>query len=235
VAGVVGGAGAAGRAGGGSVPPPSSPAPSPSSNGGPKQPSPPSSGSANGSMPVTSGSSSGAGGSGSQSPRDSAPSSAGNGTTSTTSSPGRSVISSVGGDSLAGSGFESERPASGFAPTSVPVGPRSGTQGRVGAAPASNRTTAPVDQAATSSESSDGPEIPSGSSPVSEVQSVNSAFTEKSRPAPGERLSTGARRTQKTFSSAADRLRGVRRQWGGVPSDAAPHTPPPRMPIDHGE
>ena len=133
-------------------------------------------------------------------------------------------------------GLKSERPASGFAPSSIPVGMRSGSQARVGTVPANNGTTAPDDQGATSSESSGGSsEIPSGGSPVSEVQSVSSASTGNSRPAPGERLASGARRTQRTFSSAADRLRGVRRQWGGLPSDAAPHTPPPRMPIDHGE
>jgi len=236
VASVGGGVGAAGRAGGGSVPPPSSPPLSPFSNGGPKQPSPPSSGSGNGSIPVTSGSSSANGGSGYQSPSNGAPSSESNGMTHATTSPARSALSSVGGDSLAGSGFESERPASGFAPSSIPVGMRAGRQARVGTVPANNGAPAPDDQGATSSEPSGGSsEIPSGGSPVSEVQSVSSASTRNSGPAPGERLASGARRTQRTFSSAADRLRGVRRQWGGLPSDAAPHTPPPRMPIDHGE
>lgn len=235
VAGVGGGVGAAGRAGGGSVPPPSSPPPSPSSNGGPKQPSPPSSGSGHGSIPVTSGSSSTNGGSGSQSPSNGTPSSGSNGTSSTTPPPARSALSSVGGDSLAGSGFESERPASGFTPSSIPAGVRSGNQARAGTVPANNGGTASDDQGATSSESSGGSsEIPSGAGPVSEVQSVNSASTGKS-PAPGESLASGARRTQRTFSRAADRLKDVRRQWGGLPSDAAPHTPPPRMPIDHGE
>jgi type IV secretion system protein TrbL len=236
VASVGGGVGAAGRSGGGSVPPPSSPPPSPSSNGGPKQPSPPSSGSSDGSIPVTSGSSSANGGSGYQSPSNSAPSSGSNGTTHATMSPARAALSSVGGDSLAGSGFESERPASGFAPSSIPVGMPAGRQARAGSVPANNVTTAPGDQGASSSELSGGSsEISSGGSPVSEVQSVSSASTRNSRPAPEERLASGARRTQRTFSSAADRLRGVRRQWGGLPSDAAPHTPPPRMPIDHGE
>jgi len=235
VAGVGGGVGAAGKAGGGSVPPPSSPPPSPSSNGGPKQPSPPGSGSGNGSIPVTSGSSSTSGGSGNQSPSNGTQSSGSNGTSSTTSPPARSALSSVGGDNLAGSGFESERPASGFTPSSIPSGLRSGNQARAGTVPANNGGTASDDQGVTSSESSGGSsEIPSGASPASEVQSVNSASTSKS-PAPGESLASGARRTQRTFSSAADRLKGVRRQWGGLPSDAAPHTPPPRMPIDHSE
>ena len=239
VAGVGSGVGAAGRAGGGSVPPPSSPPPSPSSNGGPKQPSPPSSGSGNGSIPAPSLTSSANGGGGYQSPSHGSPSSSGsNGTASAPSSPARSALSSVGGDSLAGSGFESERPASGFAPSSIPVGVRSASRARVGSAstPANNGGTAPGEQTASSSDLSGGSsEVPAGGSPVSEIQSVGSASTGSSRSTPRQSLTSGARRTQRTFSNAADRLRGVRRQWGGLPSDAAPHTPPPRMPIDHGE
>ena len=235
-AGVGGGVGAAGRAGGGSVPPPSSPSPGPSSNGGPRQPSPPSGWSANGSIPVSSGSGSSNGGGGHQSASNGAASSSSNGTSHSASPPVRSALSSVGGDSLAGSGFEGERPASGFTPTSVPAGTRAVSQTRVGAIPANTRVNAPSDQGSIPSDtSSTGSEAPSGSSPVSDVQSVGSASSGNSRLAPGARFASGARRTQKTFSTAADRLRGVRRQWGGLPSDAAPHTPPPRMPIDHGE
>ena len=235
-AGVGSGVGAAGKAGGGSVPPPSSPSPGPSSNGGPRQPSPPSGGSANGSIPVSSGSGSSNGGGGHQSASNGAASSSSNGTSHPASPPVRSALSSVGGDSLAGSGFEGERPASGFTPTSVPAGTRAVSQTRVGATPATTRVNAPSDQGSIPSDtSSTGSEAPSGSSPVSDVQSVGSASSGNSRPTPGGGRASGARRTQKTFSSAADRLRGVRRQWGGLPSDAAPHTPPPRMPIDHGE
>ncbi|MBV8907072.1 MAG: P-type conjugative transfer protein TrbL, partial [Acidobacteriia bacterium] len=231
----VAGVGAAGRAGGGSVPPPSSP-PAPSSNGGPKQPSPPSGGSSNGSIPVSGGNGTTNGGGGYQSPSSSPPSSGSNGTTHSSTSPVRSSLSSVGGDSLAGSGFEGERTASGFAPSSIPVGTRSASRARVGAVPSNGRPDAAADQAAISSESSgSGSEIPSGGSPVSDVQSVGPASTGNPRSTPGERFASGARRTQRTFSSAADHLRGVRRQWGGLPNDAAPHTPPPRMPIDHGE
>ena len=235
-AGVGGGVGAAGRAGGGSVPPPSSPSPGPSSNGGPRQPSPPSSGSSNGSIAVSSGSGSSNGSGGHQPASNGASSSAGSGTSHSASPPVRSALSSVGGDSLTGSGFEGERPASGFTPTSVPAGIRAPSQARIGAAPANTRVNGPSDPGSISAEpSSGGSEMPSGGSPASEVQSVGSASSGNSRPMSSGRLASGARRTQKTFSSAADRLRGVRRQWGGLPSDAAPHTPPPRMPIDHGE
>jgi type IV secretion system protein TrbL len=230
VAGVVGSAGSVGRAGGGAVPPPSSP-PAPSSNRGPRQPSPPGSGSANVSLPVSSGN-----GSAAQSSSSAVPSSAGSATTHSTSSPVRSALSSMGGDSLAGSGFEGERPASGFAPTSVPVGPRWATQTRVEVARTNSRTNASGDQGAIPSGSSgSGSEIPSSGSPASEVQSVGSAPSRSSRPASREKFASRAQRTERTFSGAADRLKGVRRQWGGLPSDAAPHTQPPRMPIDHNE
>ena len=234
-AGVGSGVGAAGRGGSGSVPPPSSPSPGPSSNGGPRQPSPPSGGSSNGSIPVSSGNGFSNGSGGHQTASDGRPSSGSNGTSDSASPLVRSALSSVGGDGLAGSGFEGERPASGFTPSSVSVGTRSAGQVRVGGARSNTSVNAASEPGTISSEPSSGSEMPSGSSPVSEIQSVGSASSQNSRPTSADRLASGARRTQRTFSSAADRLRGVRRQWGGLPSDAAPHTPPPRMPIDHGE
>jgi type IV secretion system protein TrbL len=110
----------------------------------------------------------------------------------------RSSLSSIGGDSLSGSGFESESPASGFTRTSIPVG--AGT------------VVAP--------ESSGSP--PRDDSPLP-------AGTQT------EGFSSGARRTQILFSGTVDRLRNGRRRLGGLPSDGAPHTSPPRMPIDHEE
>jgi type IV secretion system protein TrbL len=104
-----------------------------------------------------------------------------------------SILSSVGGEGLAGSGFEGERPAAGFTPLSVPIDPGSAGE--------------------------------SGSSPAPEAQPT----------ARGQGFPSGARGTQRVFSGAAERLRGTRRRLGGMPSDAAPHTPPPRMPIDHSE
>jgi type IV secretion system protein TrbL len=211
----VGGAGSAGRAAGGSVPPPSSP-PTPFSSQGPRQPSPPSGGSHSSGSAV--------------------PGSVGGATTQSTSSLVRSTLSSVGGDNLVGSGFEAERPAAGFTPASAPVGPRSASQSRVEGARANGPRDAANDQGATSSESlGRSSEIVSGGSAASEVQSVGSDSSGNSRPTPRERFTSRARRTQSTFSGAADRLKGVRRQWAGLPSDAAPHTQPPRMPIDHNE
>jgi hypothetical protein len=203
--------GPAGRAGGGSVPPPSSP-PTPSSNRGPRQPNPPGNGFADG---VSSAHSASKG----------IPSSGGNGTTHSTSSPVQSALSFVGGDSLAGSGFEAERVASGFTPTSVPVRPSSAGQTRDGAAPTDGRKDEPGAQGAIATQSlGTSSESLAGVGSTSEVQSVGSASSGHPRTTARERLTSGARRTERTFSGAADRLRGVRRQWRGLPSDAAPHT-----------
>jgi type IV secretion system protein TrbL len=220
----VGSTGPAGRAGGDAVPPPSIP-PAPSSNrGGPRQPNPPGGGSVNGALSMSSGNSSAV-----RSSSSAVPSSAGSATAHATSAPVRSALSSVGGDSLAGSGFESERPASGFAPSSAPVEPRSTSPARVEAPRTSGHTE-------TSGESSGtGSAVLSSGSPASEVQSVGSAPSGSSQPTSRKKFASRAQRTQRTFSGAADRLKGVRRQWGGLPSDAAPHTQPPRMPIDHNE
>ena len=209
----VGSTGSVGRAGGGSVPPPSSP-PAPFSSRGPRQPSPPSGGSHSSSSAV--------------------PGSVGSATKPSTSSLARSALSSVGGDNLASSGFEAERPSAGFTPASAPVGPGSASQSRVEGSRVNGRADASSDQGATSSLGSSS-EIVSGGSAVSEVQSVGSDSSGKSLPTLREGFTSRARRTQSTFSVAANRLKGVRRQWGGLPSDAAPHTQPPRMPIDNNE
>jgi type IV secretion system protein TrbL len=218
----VGSGGPAGRTGGGTVPPPSIP-PAPSSNrGGPRQPNPPGSGSANSALPMSTGN-----GSAARSSSSAVPSSVGSATAHATSASVRSVLLSVGGDSLAGSGFESERPASGFAPISASVGPRSASPARVEVPRTSARTEASGESSGNSSE------VSSGGSAASEVQSVGSAAGPG--PSSREKFASRAQRTQRAFSGAADRLKGVRRQWGRLPSDAAPHSQPPRMPIDHNE
>jgi hypothetical protein len=150
--------------------------------------------------------------------------SAGSSTAPATSEPVQSALSSVGGDSLAGSGFESERPASGFAPVSAPVGPPSASLARVGASGTDASSESPGSN----------PDASSGSSVTSEVQSAWSVPSGSS-PSSREKFASRAQRTHRTLFGAADRLKGVRRQWGGLPSDAAPHTQPPRMPIDHNE
>jgi hypothetical protein len=218
------------------VPPPPSPSPGPSSGGRPRQPSPPSNGSATAPAPSISQASvsNGAG-----SVHLSSTGSSNSGTTRSPagpeSSPQRSVLASVGGDTLAGSGFEGERPAAGFVAHSDSAPTRSaGSVFAPPASPASNPENPPPTDTAGGTD----PAVGVGPSAVSDVQSVSSSPNSKhggAGPPVGERVASTARRTQRVFSGAADRLRGTRQQFGGLPSDAAPHTQPPRMPIDHSE
>jgi type IV secretion system protein TrbL len=260
--------------GGGTVPPPSSPPSGPSSNGRPRQPDPPpfNGGSSGGGAAELLGSSNSNGTSGSRngSGRTSASSNGnGNGDASV-----RSALSEVGGDSLAGSGFETERPAAGFSVASVPV--RSGgapyvppPSSPVPSAPASDAPT--IDSISSSAPRvvgrfadggvvartieatpasacgngrpvppPDGSESAAGQTPHGATPDVNAVHSNGSNdqqpPAPNgrrERIGSAARKADQALSGAANRLRGLRYQLGGLPSDAAPHTPPPRMPIDH--
>jgi type IV secretion system protein TrbL len=236
VASVGGASGASGAAGGGSVPPPSSPPRGPSSNGRPSQPNPPSSGGGGAGVPSVS-SNGGSNGAGVAQSRDGS-AVVSNGRTpgaAPESIPTRSALSSVGGESVAGSGFEGERPAAGFSSTSIPV------------ASANSRRSAPSGQASLFSANSESPsssevgsadatEASAASSPVADVSSVGSSIGAKSQAPPSAgKLASSARRTQRVFWGASDRLRGTRRRFGGLPTDAAPHAQPPRMPIDHSD
>ena len=187
--------GGTGAAGGGSAPPPNSPL-GPSPNGRPKQPNPPTSG--GGVAPTIS---------------------------SSPASPvsDQSVLSSLGGERLAGSGFERERPAAGFVANSIPIG-----------APAAPPTDQVSDSGAFAEETSSA-SAESGS--VLDTQSTWEPAARSQPPAPSrsEKLGSSVRPAEGIFSGAAQRLQSTRRRFGGLPSDAAPHAQPPRMPIDHSE
>jgi type IV secretion system protein TrbL len=224
-----------GGAGGGSVPPPSSPPPGPSHSGRPRQPNPPTNG-YNGAPSQAIASNVGSNGGGPFASNSRASSA---GTSRITPSPtdlsaARSVLSSIGGESLASSGFERERAAAGFVVHTVPVS--AGSPGSSPAPPVSGVSSAYRAPAESGALPETGGAVGPGA--VSEVQSATSATTPKgttSGPLVKQRIASGARRTQRVFSGAADRLRSSRQQLGGLPSDAAPHTQPPRMPIDHSE
>jgi hypothetical protein len=236
-----------GAAGGGTVPPPSSPSSGPSGNGGPKQPSPPSrnGGARSGSVDLAAVGSNSNGSARYQT-------SNGNGSSRS------SALASVGGDDLAGSGFENERPASAFPSAStriVSTSPaRSGFAGSAttsmdstssvlppaGNVSAGSPATRPTEGNAPAPATAEPAQGTVGSPPgvASDIRSVGSASTRAQQPpqtSRRERLASAARRTDQVFSRAAGRLRGIRNQLGGLPSDAAPHTPPPRMPVDHHE
>jgi type IV secretion system protein TrbL len=115
-----------------------------------------------------------------------------------------SALSSLGGEPLAGSGFETQPPQRGFAPASMGAG-------------ASDGSTAP--------ERGPSP-VPIGGVVPDVVQAGNVGVASP-QPTTARRMSAGAR--------AADYMRGFRRRLGSLPSDAAPHATPPRIPIEHQE
>ncbi len=264
--------GSSNGSGGGTVPPTSPPSGS-SSNGRPRQPDPP---------PFNGGSSGGAAaelvGSLASNGRSTSRNGSGGSATSNHHSSGeasvRSALSSVGGDGLTGSGFETEHPAGGFTSASVQV--RSNGAPYVPPPSMPVRSSASDDAASSQALSSSAPRIvgrfantgavartiestsagasgnsrpaspPNGNegsagqtphSAASDVNSVHSGgSTDQQAPVASgraETISSAARKADHALSGAATRLRGLRNQLGGLPSDAAPHTPPPRMPIDH--
>ena len=225
----VGSVGSGSSGGGGSVPPPSSPSPSSIANGGGMrgQPDPPSASSGNGGAVdppapssrmrgnTTPGENVSSGSAGTQSPPSVS-----------------SALSSIGGEPLAGSGFEKQTPQRGFAPTSVDA--NAGTAPPVSApvSPLSARTAAGGDSVDASgsvgADSPSDPASPGSSGVVSDVTSVGSAGPSNSQPP------TPAR-GKSALTRASDQMKGFRRRLGSLPSDAAPHATPPRIPIDHEE
>lgn len=139
----------------------------------------------------------------------------------------RSALSSLGGESLAGSGFETQRPAAGFRSYSVPATSR--TQ------PASPGNSAGVGDQASASAEPVGDSSHGASGSESDASSAVGAKPNQPTPKRREMLASGAQRVERTVSGAAQRLRNAGLRFRGLPSDAAPHTQPPRMPIDHSE
>jgi type IV secretion system protein TrbL len=113
--------------------------------------------------------------------------------------PANGHLSSIGGEPLAGSGFETQSAQSGFASASIPASV---------ASPADGST-------------------PGAASSVTRGQGSSAAVSAVPRP-PAAKGST-------QFSRAADHMRAFQRRLGSIPSDAAPHATPPRIPIDHAE
>jgi type IV secretion system protein TrbL len=255
------GRGSGGGAGSGFVPPPSSPSSGPSGNGGPKQPNPPSRNGGSGGVSADVAGVGGSTSSGGASPvrNGSGQYHGSNGNGPANSSSIASALSSVGGDQLTGSGFEGERSATGFTPSSSPIPSTSPIRSSLGAdvgsstdhatsipPPARGPVGAYPSSASFSGGRSEGNRSTSaanerngsgtGSTPgaVADVRSVGSGSATSQPPGSRrERVGSAARRADHVLSRVSGRLRGVRNQLGGLPSDAAPHTPPPRMPIEH--
>jgi len=217
----VGAVGSGSSAGGGSVspPPPSSSGSAAGGGGARRQPDPPSNGSGAGGTvdpPIaTSGlpahTSRGENVSGALSVPASVP----------------SALSSIGGEPLAGSGFETQPAQRGFTPTSVNAGDRVTTPTPRPSSVQGTRGT--VDES--SSIEGAAPSNPTGagsSGVVADVTSAGNASPANPQPPTAGKGKSG-------LGHAAGQIRGFRRRLRSLPSDAAPHATPPRMPIDHEE
>jgi hypothetical protein len=122
-----------------------------------------------------------------------------------------STLPSVGGEPLEGSGFEGQTAQRGFAPMSVTGMDEVSTSG----APPSSETAPP----------SLG--TPGSSGSMADIASTGSGRSANPQPPPSQ---------GSTVSRAVDQvLRGMRLRFLSLPSDAAPHNTPPRIPIDHEE
>jgi type IV secretion system protein TrbL len=224
----VGSVGAGSSGGGGSVSPPSSPSPGSTANGGGarRQPDPPSNGSGDAGAvdpPIARSQSGGNTARGENASR---------GSTAAQAPPSvSSALSSIGGEPLAGSGFETQPAQRGFASASVSVSDGATTPGPGPSSPSTVRSVAGGDVVASSSAEGAAPSnsTSQGSSGVvSDVASVGNAGPANPQP-PATAKGRGA------LTRAADQVRDFRRRLGSLPSDAAPHATPPRIPIEHEE
>jgi type IV secretion system protein TrbL len=225
----VGSVGSGSSAGGGSVSPPSSPSPSSTANGGGarRQPDPPSNGSGDGGAvdpPIARSQPHGNRARG-QSVSSGSP------TTQAAPPSVSSALSSIGGEPLAGSGFETQSAQPGFAPVSVSASDIATTRGAGSSSPSTVRSETSRDPVASGSMEGAAPSSttsPVNSGVVSDVASVGSAGNANPQPLP-------TAKGKSALTRAADQVRGLRRRIGSLPSDAAPHATPPRIPIEHEE
>jgi type IV secretion system protein TrbL len=126
------------------------------------------------------------------------------------------AISSLGGQPLAGSGFEGERAAGGFKHMTASVGPAD---------------SASVQQSLFEETSKAATGAPSAVSEISSTRSVAPGAA----PLPRSRwvgIASTAQRLRTGLTRAVYQINGMRRR---LPSDTAPSVAPPRMPIDHEE
>ncbi len=142
-----------------------------------------------------------------------------------------SALSSIGGEPLAGSGFETQPAQRGFAPASISGSDGAATRLPGPSSPSIVRRGTSGDVVATGSNEGDAPTNstnPGSSGVVSDVASLESAGPASPQP-------PATARGKSALTRAADQVRGFRSRLGSLPSDAAPHATPPRIPIDHEE
>jgi hypothetical protein len=227
VAGVSSG-GSTGGAAGGAVPPPTSSPRGPISNdGGPRrQPDPPvSSGSGGASLDSTFASATHA----DVEAPTSYNASTGNDGARRQNSPS-AVLAGVGGEPLAGSGFEGQTTAGGFRPSVLGINSANWTESTGADAPTSSIDGEP------NSGSNAGPV--NTVAPASEISSVGSMGSSMSAPPAsgrGDGIRSAAQKAGNSLRNASRRLDSMRHRLSRVRplSDAAPHQSPPRMPVEH--
>jgi type IV secretion system protein TrbL len=225
----VGSVGAGSSSGGGSVSPPSSPSPRVSASGGGvrQQPDPPSNSSGDSGFapdPTIARSHRHGSSAGSESVSSAATGTPGPASTAST------ALSSIGGEPLAGSGFETQAPQRGFAPAAIRATDPAAASGPAPSSSIARSATGgdPVAGADAVEAAPGAVADQRGSSAASDVASVGST-------GPASPQTPPAARGKSALSHAADQVRGLRRRLGSLPADAAPHATPPRIPIDHEE
>ncbi len=142
-----------------------------------------------------------------------------------------SALSSIGGEPLAGSGFETQPVQRGFAPAAVNANPAATAPGQMLSSLSTVRLEAGGDSVGSGPIGAGAPSDPAvqgGSGVISDVTSVGNVSSANPQPPNTTKGKSAATRT-------ADQMKGLRRRLRSLPSDAAPHATPPRIPIEHEE
>ena len=136
-------------------------------------------------------------------------------------------LASIGGEPLTGSGFEGQTTAKGFKPSSVGLGfaTRSAATSGIG----------PIQDPATSGSANDisGPANPATAPEPGSVSSAGSSTILPPTNGPGETVGSAANKAIDSFRGASRRINSLRYRMAKLPSDAASHPSPPRMPVEH--
>lgn len=153
--------------------------------------------------------------------------------------PSSAALAGIGGEPLAGSGFECQSAAKGVSRSSVGIGSAHITE------PPSSRASSSRDSStgdpdlgnARESSASESGARRSGAGMVPEVGPVGGAGKSPEPPTPKRREGFGAAvaKVGDSLRGTSSRIDNVRRRIAnaGYPSDAAPHQTPPRIPVDH--
>jgi type IV secretion system protein TrbL len=136
-------------------------------------------------------------------------------------------LASIGGEPLTGSGFEGQTTAKGFKPSSVVLGFATRSAAASGIAQ--------IPDLATSGSADDipGPTSPAAAPEPGSVSVAGSSTILPPANGPGERVGPAANKAIDSFRGASRRINNLRYRIAKLPSDAASHPSPPRMPVEH--